>query len=228
MKKITFLALIFCGISSFAQYDVTVFNGENLDANSSGVWVVTKPKAENIEGSYRLFKNDFHTGIITTKEGKKYKVPGLNYNLKSDQLEVKISQDSVYAFNTASIVEVEFGDNKFKALFDPEKYRPTFYEVIGSFDNQTILKHRSVKVKTGIVNPMTQQKQTPDTFVQEQTYFVTNKKGGLDELKLKKRTILKLFDDSADDVDDYVSENDLSYKEDADLKKIFKFYNQNS
>ena len=230
MKKITLLifVLAFCSNVSTAQYDVNVFNGSDLKSNTSGMWIVTTTNGENIEGSYRLFDNDFQNGVITTKEGKKYKVPGLNYNLKSDQLEVKIAKDSVYAFNTAGIVEVDFGKSKFKTLFDPEKYRPTFYEVIGSFNNQTVLKHRTVKVKPGVVNPMTQQKQTPDRFVQEYSYFVTNDKGGLDELKLKKRTILKLFDDSAEEVEDYASENGLSFKEDEDLKKMFNYYNKNS
>lgn len=231
MKKITLLtlALALSSYVSNAQYDVNVFNGSDLKANTSGMWITTNTsKAENIEGSYRLYDNDFHKGIITTKDGKKFEVPALNYNIKADQLEAKISEDSVYAFNTSSIVEVDFGKNKFKTLFDPKKYSPTFYEVIGSFNNQTVLKHRTVKVKPGIVNPMTQQKQTPDKFVQEYSYYVTNEKGGLDELKLKKRTILKLFDDSAEEIEDYASKNDLSFKEDADLKKLFNYYNTNS
>lgn len=228
MKKITFLILCLSFITSNAQYDVNIINGDDLSANSSGMWVISKANSEKIEGSYRLYNNDFQTGVITTKDGKKFQVPSLNYNLKADQLEAKISKDSVYAFNTASIVSVDFKDTKLKALFDPEKYRPTFYEVIGKLDNQTILKHRSVKVKPGVVNPMTQQKQTPDRFVQEYTYYITNEKGGLDELKLKKRKILKLFDDSAEEVDEFVSENDLSYKDDEDLKRIFNYYNKNS
>lgn len=228
MKKITFLVLCLTIVNCYAQYDVNVFNGNNLKANSAGMWVVTNTSDAEIEGSYRLFNNDFQTGVITTKDGKKFEVPSLNYNLKADQLEAKISKDSVFAFNTASLVSVEFNNTELKALFDPEEYRPSLYEVIGSLNNQTVLKHRSVKVKPGIVNPMTQQKQTPDRFVQEVEYYITTAKGGLKEIKLKKRTILKLFNDSADEVEDFVAENDLSYKEDADLKKIFKFYNQNS
>ncbi len=227
MKKITFLAFFLSFFYSFGQYDVNVFNSE-VTPNTSGMWIVDEKQDNEIEGSYRLFKNDFHTGVITTKDGKKFKVPGLNYNLKADQLEVKISKDSVYAFDTASIVEVDFEGDKFKTLFDPKKYRPTLFEVIGAFNNQSVLKHRSVKVKPGIVNPMTQQKQTPDIFVQEFTYYVTTVQGGLKEIKLKKRTILKLFNESADVIQEFVSDNDLSYKEDDDLKKIFKYYNQNS
>lgn len=223
MRKIIFLALCFCSFNSIAQYDVNIFNGDGVE--TSGMWIVNKNKVENVEGSPYLFVKETPTGIITAKNGNKYKVRELNYNLKSDQLEVQITRDSIYAFNTASLVEVEFGDRKFRTLFDPKKYRPTFYEVIGTFDNQTLLKRYKVKITPGIVNPMTQQKQTPDRFVHEHDYYVTNDNGELVEFKLKKRKVLKLFDDSAKEVDNYASDNDLSYKDDDDLKQIIKYYN---
>lgn len=222
MKKIIFLGLLFCFLNSFAQYDVVV-SGDPA-ANTTGMWVVNKTQSKEVEGNYYL-NDEFQTGVIIDKNGKKYKVIDLNYNLKTDQLESKISNDSVFAFNTVSILGMELGGQNFKTLFDPKKYRPTFYEIIGTFDNRTVLKHYNVKIRPGIVNPMTQQKQTPDRFIYQYTYYVTNKKGGLEELKLKKRHILNLFDDSAKSVKDYVSENDLSYGEDEDLRKIFNFYN---
>lgn len=221
MRKILFVGLFCCFFNAFAQHDVVV-NGE-LASNTSGMWIVNENKSSEVQGSYYVY-DEFHTGIITAKNGEKYKLPGLNYNLKSDQFEAKISKDSIFAFSTTSIIGVDLDQQKFKTLYDPAKYRPTFYEVIGTLDNKTVLKHYSVKMRPGVVNPMTQQKQTPDRLIHEHSYYITNNKGGLQELKLKKRHILKLFDDSAKKVHDFVSENNLSYKKDEDLRKIFTFY----
>jgi hypothetical protein len=222
MKKFTLFTFLLIFTAGFAQSDVIAITNETGDG--TGMWVVQKGLDQKIKGSYYLFDGHMHTGVITVGGGKKYQVSNLNYNIKDDRLESRITADSVYIFDSRNIVQVDFGDVKFRTLMNPEKYGLSFFEVIGSFNKKSLLKLHTLKIVEGMINPMSHQKQTPDKFVKDTEYYVRDSSGEMEEFKLKKKTVLRFFNNISDEVDQYASEHDLSFKDDEDLIRIFKKY----
>jgi len=98
----------------FAQYDVDIIGNQDI-TNTSGLWVINKKINNNIKGSYLLFEGSNNFGIISTNQGRRFKVPNLNYNVKQDQIEAKISKDSVFIFDPGKIDIVEI-DNRLALL----------------------------------------------------------------------------------------------------------------
>jgi hypothetical protein len=86
----------------------------------------------DIKGSYSLFYDYSNSGIITTNKNKKYKVSNLNYNIKQDQIEVKISEDSIFIFNPQTIEILEINKKVLRKFIDSELYNNGYYEVIAT------------------------------------------------------------------------------------------------
>jgi len=62
------------------------------------------------------------------------------------------------------------------------------------------------------------------TFKSSQAYFVFSN-NQLSEIQPNKKAILKLFSDHAAQSESYLKENNINFKSDADLQKLFKWYN---
>lgn len=223
MKFILPLVLVLVSSLSFGQRKL-MYQGDQFGASNSGIWIQKNPEKENeIEGSYFLFKHNWFTGLITVDNGKQYEVANLNYNAKYDQLEAAFSNDSVFVFNSANIEKVVIGDKVLTTHLDPVKSRISYYEFIEGIEGMEILKQYRVHVVRGGSNPMTQKQLTPDRYEMTADYFLAEGEK-LSEIKLRKKYLLKLFKEDSDKIKEYVSENDLSYKDEEDVKQIIDYY----
>jgi hypothetical protein len=79
-----------------------------------GMWVPSKVKSTEIEGSTYLFNSWFGMFSIIDKSGATYSFTNLNYNVKSKSLESKIANDSVFLFNRENIDRVIFNKINYK------------------------------------------------------------------------------------------------------------------
>lgn len=219
MKYYWILTLFLYSNFLFAQYDVDVIGNE-----VSGLWVAKKNPNTNIKGSYLLFEDAKNYGIISTKVGRRFKVPNLNYNVKQDQIEAKISNDSVFIFDSAKIEKVEINNKVFKRYEDLGLSINGYFEIVAASKEMNLLKKYSVFVKEGIVNPLTLQKQSPDIYVIKTKYFLLSH-NEINEISLKKGKLLKIFEEDSGKMKIYINENNLSIKKDEDLKLIFNYHN---
>lgn len=207
----------------FAQYDVDVIGNQAI-TNTSGLWVINKNSNGKIKGSFMLFEGSNMYGVISTKQGRKLKVPNLNYNVKQDQIEAKISNDSVFIFDPGKIDMVQINNKLFKRYEGSELFRDGYFEIVASSKEMDMLKKYSVSVKEGVINPLTRQKQSQDTYVIKTKYFI-HSHNAINEISLKKGKILKIFEEDSDKMKEYINENNLSIKEEGDLKLIFNYHN---
>jgi len=223
MKYYWILTIFLYSNFLFAQYDVDVI-GNEVVSNTAGLWVVNKTNNTNIKGSYMLFEGAQNYGVISTKVGRRFKVPNLNYNVKQDQIEAKISNDSVFIFDPAKIEKVEINNKVFKRYEDSGLSGNGYFEIVAVSKEMNLLKKHSVFVKEGTVNPLTLQKQSPDTYVIKTKYFLLSH-NEINEISLKKGKLLKIFEEDSGKMKIYINENNLSIKEDEDLKLIFNYHN---
>lgn len=218
---LTISLFLFCNFL-FAQYDVDVIGNQDI-TNTSGLWVINKKINNNIKGSYLLFEDSNNFGIISTNQGRRFKVPNLNYNVKQDQIEAKISNDSVFIFDPGKIDMVEIDNRLFKRYEDSNLFSECYLEIVGRSKEISLLKKYDVFVKEGVINPLTLQKQSPDTYIIKTKYFIFSH-NALNEIRLKKGKLLKVFEEDSEKMDIYINENNLSIKEDEDLKLIFNYH----
>ena len=195
---------------------------QNFGSNT-GTWVKNSANSPaKVRGSVYLFDNWSSQGTITAVDGKQFHIKGMNYDASVDQMVVKISPDSIYAFNGGTVKEVSINNKNFKRYLDPDFGRNSYYEVIISTSEFELLKRNVAILHPGALNPLTHQKQVPDTYVVEEKYFC-KRKGDLEEFKVTKRNVVALFQDHVVEVKDFIKDNHLNIKEDNDLMKTVMY-----
>lgn len=223
MKKNWTLALLLMCNFLFGQSDVDVASSSIIN-NTNGYWMVNKNTiASDVKGSYLLFDDYNNSGIITTSPNKKYSVSNLNYNIKQDQIEAKTSKDSIFIFYPQVIEMVEINKKLLRRFIDSELYENGYYEIIATSKEKELLKRYEVTIREGNFNPMTLQKLSKDRYVITSKYFI-HAQNIMVEISLKKSKFLKIFEKDSDIIKKFLSDNNLSLKDDNDLKKIFNYY----
>ena len=172
-----------------------------------------------IDGSIYLFNNwKNYPVVVKSKDNKTFTLDNINFNLRTNRLVTKISQDSIFVLNMKSIETVDIQGKVFKKV-DTE-IGSRIFEVIYESDKVSLLNFHSVKLVEGSVNPMLSRK--TDKLVHKEVYYVLNGQG-INELRLKKKSILNSFasnDNEKNSLLNYFLENKLSFKKIDDVKVV--------
>ena len=222
MRLKIFLFLI--SFSFFAQ-DKEKFDFNNSttvsdihgDMNKNGSWIVSRPTDKVTEGSVFLFSTWNNSYVIESVQGNSFSINNLNYNIETTEIESKFSKDSIFQFNKADISFIHVNNRKYKILNNE------LYEVLFLGNKCSLFKNFKISTRKGVFNPLTQVT-SADVYMRKSEYFYMNN-GGLMEFKLKKKDILNIMSDIQNDVNTFVSKNNLSYSEEEDIVKIFKNFN---
>ncbi len=236
MKKMKIITLLFLSIS-LVGYSQSSSTGTNVSDNSSlaimgitgnstgtgsgqygsAMRFVNPPRT--VDGSIYLFddwKN--YPVVVKSKDNKTFTLDNVNFNMRTNRLVTKISQDSIFVLNMRSIETVNILGKIFKNI-DSEMGNRVF-EVIYESDKVSILNFHNVKLVEGSVNPMLARKN--DKLVHKQTLYIHNQKT-TKEFRLRKKSILNSFASNESEkksIMKYYSLNKLSYKSIDDLKKV--------
>ena len=218
--------LILCLVSSmaFAQFDVTTSGNGNVGTNATGLWVVSNGTTDKIDGSLYLYDSWFNNGKIYFG-GKKLSTASLNYNMKLERFESRVSEDSVFAIDPSSAKKIEIRGAEFIRTLDPEFRRNSYFEKIATINDRVLLEKHIVELKLGQINPLTLQKMKKDTFIKKQKFYLANKEGeNLKDFKLSKKMVLSLLDkNKVNMVKQFVKEKKLSYKKLKDIQTLLMY-----
>ncbi|MEZ4787886.1 MAG: hypothetical protein R2790_08415 [Flavobacterium haoranii] len=217
MKK--FFLLVFCiSFSVVFSQDSTNFRTQSTgDLLTSGFWIPASSINKNIKGSNYLFEKWENFANIYSDNGNVFRITNLNYNIKSKKLEAKISNDSVFQFNTEGISKVRIMNSTFK-LIDSEFMKELMTGKVGLY-----IKY-SLKTKDAVFNPLTHDELTPEEIIKVEDYLI-QVEGKSFDIKLKKGDILKCLKDKEKEVKDFVKRNKLSFSNEKDVVKILGYYN---
>ncbi len=218
-----FILLLFVSFSVVAQNDnefdfnkSSTTSGINNEVKMNGAWIVSKPTRSQIGGSVYLFSSWKGSYVLQSKTGSRFTIENLNYNMKTKELETKFSQDSVFQFNKKDLNFVYYNFKTYKVVNNE------LLQVLNNDGNYNFFKKFDVSVVDGVLNPLTQVT-SPSFYKTKEEYLYLNGES-LEPLKLKKKYILKIFKDKEKEIKDFVSNEKLSYSNEEDVIKIFKFY----
>ncbi|MFV9550126.1 hypothetical protein [Algibacter sp. PT7-4] len=238
MKKIFLLVTAFTTLYTFSQNSKIIGSGTSASnmyggvqvtaGSNNGVWIKSSASKSKVEGSYYLFNNWVNNASFYLLGNEGYKVPQVNFNVRFNRFEANMSKnmavDSIFAFNSQSIKKVVIGDKEFVKKQIEGKGSNYFLEMIQEGDKVSLLKSYNTVINPGTINPMTQKKMQADKIDIQSSYYI-DRGGNLEEVKLKKSTVLKLMADKKQEIKSFLSDNKISFKVDADIKKIFNYYN---
>ncbi len=236
MKKLKIITVLFLTISvvGYSQNTGTNVSDNNARAlqgitgtgtgsgnGSYGTAMRFVNPPRTIDGSIYLFdtwKN--YPVVVNSKDNKTFTLDNVNFNLRTNRLVTKISQDSIFVLDMKSIENVNILGKVFKKV-DTE-IGSRIFEVIYESDKVSLLNFHSVKLVEGSVNPMLSRK--TDKLVHKQEYYALNDKG-ITQFNLKKKSILNAFasnDSEKSSLSKYFLGNKLSFKKIDDIKVALK------
>ena len=170
-----------------------------------------------VDGSIYLFEDwKNYPVIVKSKDNKTFTLDNVNFNLRTNRLVTKISQDSIFVLNMKKIDNINILGKVFKKI--DSEIGSRVFEVIYESDKVSILNFHSVKLVEGSVNPMLSRKN--DKLIHKEVYYLLNDIG-ITEFRLKKKFILESFANNEAEKKSllkYYSKNKLSFKNLNDLK----------
>ena len=177
-----------------------------------------------IIGSAYLFEEWNNDAEIQTLTGERFLVKNINLNISRNAFEAKINDnDSIFSFTFNNIKQIIINGKSYKNYYYNEDNR--VYELIYSGRNFTLLKGFDVKLVTGSGNPMVNR--SNDKYVKKESYFLrSNSEKTIENFKMNKRSLNRLFEKSAIDLNRilaFIDSGNLSYKDEKDVISMLEF-----
>jgi len=184
-------------------------------------------KSDIIKGSY-YYNDNWYKGSLLLIDNKILKGYPLKYDLRHNSILIK-TDDGLRETSIGTVKEIQWENNKNTIevlkncfLFNNSK-DIGFYQFLNN-GKISLLKKTNLKLLNSNYNQVMVSGEDYYKFVKEDKYYIyTNDK--IYSVKKNKRKILKFFKDKAVKVKEFASENNLSFKNDYDLTKIFNYYN---
>jgi hypothetical protein len=191
---------------------------------------IREKKYTDVNGSPYL-SNNWEKATVQLANGQTYNNVEVKYDLVADDLTFKSPKgDSlsfaqpVKEFKLSYISDNQSQTHLYRSGFPATGAKTTdrsFYEVL--YDGGVkLLKRRakSVWMETTTYGTATQTK----NITERVTYFAY-KGGQMVPIKQDKKSILAALSDKSAQIEKYVKDNKIDWKQDADLVKVFEYYN---
>lgn len=189
---------------------------------------------KGIDGS-PYFTESPLVGTITTKSGAAFREVRFKYNVYEDVLEYDKGGEKINLFSK-EIAFFEFNDPKtgvkrrFLNGFDPhikDLNEESFFEIVHHQGQTQVLRRLEKEVIRVTANPQVpgmNSNTSNDAFseVKEEAYLI--KDGRFVEVKLKRGSFLKAFEDQQKRVKTYIKKNLLPCRSVEDLVEVTKYY----
>ena len=224
--RIIFTLIVLASNLVIAQTNLgTDFNalGSNASSDFGTSFFYNQPN-KFIIGSAYLFDEWNNDAEIQTLTGERFLVKNINLNISRNAFEAKINDnDSIFSFTFNNIKQIIINGKSYKNYYYNEDNR--VYELIYSGRNFTLLKGFDVKLVTGSGNPMVNR--SNDKYVKKESYFLrSNSEKTIENFKMNKRSLNRLFEKSAIDLNrilGFIDSGNLSYKDEKDVISMLEF-----
>lgn len=194
--------------------------------------VSSREDKTDIKGS-PFYNKDFMFGELELVDGSTVK--GLfRYNIYDQELEIIVKRDTLIITDPTKIKNFDFSGKKFIYSLILEDGKKTdfisgaYFETVNNGECKLLIKRRiNLRENTFTDYYGGGGGDGSQRYIPELTYFI-KKSDDKPAVKLKKskKFILNYFDDYKDEINDYISSQNLSVRDEQDIIKIIEYYNQ--
>jgi hypothetical protein len=234
INKPTLVALLIV-LAAFLPTDLVWSQGAvslgNLfkDGDSYNKLESTSGEDEVYEGSPYLFKGDWLKANIYIDKNNVTEEAELRYNLHKNRLEVKyqgsvllVEAQNVYGFSINQNGQTKFFRHGFKSdefEIDKEDLIQVLYSGKVRF-----IKKFDVRLSEGMAPDMTTGKYV-NKYLDTEDYYLVDQEGNYKEVPTGRWRFLRMFDGNVKSkIKKYAKQNDLSFRDEADLTKMITYY----
>ncbi|NNF74331.1 MAG: hypothetical protein HKN00_04040 [Flavobacteriaceae bacterium] len=172
------------------------------------------------DGSFLLFDTWKNKGEIFIA-GDRLVVSNINYHVDEGKFISQMDNDSTFVYEFKGIDRIVVNKRPFISLYSSKDGGIKVYEVIAETDELSLLKNYYSNVQTGSPNPMLNRARNK---IRLKSNYYLMRNGGLVPFNSKKSGIRNMLEpEKAAQLERYVKEKKLSYKKDADLKRMFQY-----
>jgi len=194
----------------------------NIEILQTGNFARVVNQKKDIKGSIHLFENWNNDVVIRTFNKKSYIIKNFNFNVKDNNFESKVGNDSVFIFDFKNVDFVHINSRKFKKIYQSSIRSERIFEIIYERNSFSLIKEYNSILKINDPDPLMFKKNLNEYRIRG-TYYL--KEGNnLIKFKLRKKNILEVMKSESSKVEEYAKVKGLSFKKDDDLRKIFDFY----
>jgi hypothetical protein len=237
MKSVVVVGLMFFSFLGFSQpVGPGIPSGSPLDGNLSFVpnlssftrvdyaRIMIPDKKNEIKGNIYVFENWKNRGVLKIDKNE-FKLSNINFNMRTNKIESRVGKDSVYIFDLTNVDHLFINNRKFKNYYLPKNSTNEIFELVYDGEEIKILKGYEIGVKRGEVDPLMVKKTVAKYYTTTRYYIKKGK--NIEEIKLRKKNIVPLFNSKSRLVNDYAKVNKLSYKKEKDIIKLLNYYASN-
>ena len=227
IKKSTINILVFLiTISAFSQIRQDNAGIDQIPTfgaigNATTVNNLGSQNTDLIKADIYFYPTYNNTAVIETTTNRKYTISNINLNVYTNRFDSKMPGDSVYVFDNKSIKSIKINNKRYVAYLDSESDKYTMFQVIYESDKFSLLRKDKI-ISKEIRDPLNINPPKM-SYVKVVNYFV-KKEDGIENISLKKKSILEVLKDKKSKVSNYAKKYKLSYKNENDLQKLFKYY----
>jgi len=154
----------------------------------------------------------------------------IRYNVIEDEMEIKESlstpDNEAKALVKSADIFVKIVNDIFVFVpFEGDDENGGYFQVIEEGGQASLFKKLKKKFTKAQIATSSITRDVPAKFKDDNEYFVVNSLGKFTELPSSKKKALLLFGDKKDQIKEFMKKSNLQFDEEADLIRIFKYYN---
>ncbi len=153
-----------------------------------------------------------------------HKINRINYSFYDEALVFKMSSDSIFLFDKASVDHFVINQKRFKKFYLGSILGNKYLELLYSAPNGKIqfLKRYYVSVRKADIDPLMFKKAKLD-IARLSEYYLLKEKGIPIEIKLNKKELLKHFKKEANPLLRLAKEHKLSFRKEKDVIQLLTY-----
>jgi hypothetical protein len=168
------------------------------------------------------FLNDeFINGKVTLTNGKKYENVALKYSAYKDELYFKNPKDNSLLSFVVAVKEFELSGLKYiTGLPAVDNFtEKSFYVLLTNGKTKLLVKNYKTILQSKPYNSPTIEKK----FEDYKSYYIF-KDGIMKRFKPSKKEFMQIFAEKSSEIDSYLKKEEIDFKNNADLAKVFEYY----